>query len=127
VDKVVKAFKALNQYPSPTSARIMNAVTGSSGVTVLSSWSQTNLERGKSIKFQQTHFVDSVLKKVLDMTPVDTSSEYVEFSSVIMVWFTVCRTCVCCDKCCNSNGTPGRCKQRPRFMLAVLVMGILML
>jgi hypothetical protein len=90
VDKVVKAFKAVAQYPSPTSVRIMSAVTGSSGVTILSSWSQTNLERGKSIKFQQTHFVDSLLQQSSDMAPLDTSSEYVEFHSVIIGWFTVC-------------------------------------
>jgi hypothetical protein len=77
MDKVVKAFRAVTQYPSPTSARIMNAVTVSSGVTILSSWSQTSLERGKSIKFQRTHFVDSLLQKSSDVVPVDTSSEYV--------------------------------------------------
>lgn len=89
---MVKAFKAVTQYPSPTSVRIMNAVKGSSGVTILSSWSQTNLERGKSIKFQQTHFVDSLQQKSSDMAPVDISTEYVEFHSVIIGWFTVCVT-----------------------------------
>jgi hypothetical protein len=68
-------------YPTPTSARIMNGVIGSNGVTVLSSWSQRNLELGKSVKFQRTHFVDS-LEKASHMLPVDTTSEYVQLHSV---------------------------------------------
>ncbi|XP_069703712.1 acylamino-acid-releasing enzyme-like isoform X2 [Periplaneta americana] len=75
VDKVVKVFKAVVQYPSPTSARIMNGVAGSNGLTVVSTWSQRNLERGKSVKFQQTHFVDSSFQKFSDMIPMDTSFE----------------------------------------------------
>jgi acylaminoacyl-peptidase len=82
VDKVVKAFRAVTQYPLPTSVRIMDAVAVGSGVTILSSWSQTSLERGKSIKFQQTHFVDSLLHKSSDMAPVDTSSELMSGFSI---------------------------------------------
>jgi len=105
----------------------MDAVTVSSGVTVLSSWSQTSLERGKSIKFQQTHFVDSLLHKSLDMAPVDTSSEYVciPVSNYRLVYSLY--NCACCDKCHNSYSSLGRCKQRPVFMLAVLAMSILLL
>lgn len=89
---MVKAFKAVTQYPSPTSVRIMNALTVNNGVTILSSWSQTSLERGKSIKFHQTHFVDSLLQKSSDMAPVDTSSEYVYIPFRIIDWCTVCIT-----------------------------------
>jgi hypothetical protein len=81
VDTVVKVFRAVTQYPAPTSARIMNGVAGSNGVTVLSSWSQRSLERGKSVKFQRTHFVD-LSQKASDMLPVDTTSEYVHLHSV---------------------------------------------
>lgn len=124
---MVKAFRAVTQYPLPTSVRIMDAVTVGSGVTILSSWSQTSLERGKSIKFQQTHFVDSLLHKSSDMAPVDTSSEYVcaPLSNYRLVYSLY--NCACCDKYRNSYGTPGRCKQRPVFMLAVLAMSILLL
>lgn len=90
VDKVVKVFKAVTQYPAPTSARIMKGVTGSSGVTVLSSWSQRNLERGKSVKFQRTHFVDS-LQKASDMLPVDTTSELLSGFSKSEEWQGVVR------------------------------------
>lgn len=78
---MVKVFKAVTQYPAPTSARIMNGVAGSNAVTVSSSWSQRSLERGKSVKFQRTHFVDS-LQKASDLLPVDTTSEYVHLHSV---------------------------------------------
>jgi len=124
---VVKAFRAVSQYPSPTSVRIMDAVTVGSGMTILSSWSQTSLERGKSIKFQQTHFVDSLLHKSSDMAPVDTSSEYVyiPFSNYRLVYSLY--NCACCDICHNSHCTPGGCKQRPVFMLAVLAMSIWLL
>ena len=123
----MKAFRAVTQYPLPTSVRIMDAVAVGSGVTILSSWSQTSLERGKSIKFQQTHFVDSLLHKSSDMVPVDTSSEYVyvPLSNYRLVYSLY--NCACCDKCRNSYGTPGRCRQRPVFMLAVLAMSILLL
>lgn len=124
---MVKAFRAVTQYPSPTSVRIMDAVTVGRGVAVLSSWSQTSLERGKSIKFQQTHFVDSLLHKSSDMAPVDTSSEYVyiPFSKYRLVYSLY--DCACCYVCHNSHGTAGRCKQRPVFILAVLAMSILLL
>ncbi|KDR18399.1 acylamino-acid-releasing enzyme-like isoform X2 [Zootermopsis nevadensis] len=75
VDTVVKVFKAVLQYPSPTSASVMNGVAGSNGITILSSWSQGSLERLKSIKFQQTHIFDSSLNKVSDTLPVDISFE----------------------------------------------------
>jgi hypothetical protein len=92
VDKVVKVFRAVTQYPAPTSAKIMNGVIGSNGVTILSSWSQRNLEQGKSIKFQQTHFVDT-LEKASHMLPVDTTSEYVHLHSVVVTllrgWFAL--------------------------------------
>jgi hypothetical protein len=85
VDKVVKVFKTVGQYPSPTAARIMNGVAGSNGVTILSSWSQKNLERGKSVKFQQIHIIDSSFQKASDMLPVDTSFEYVHVHPVVVV------------------------------------------
>jgi hypothetical protein len=78
---VVRVFKAVTQYPAPTSARIMNGVVGTNEVTVVSSWSQRNLERGKPVKFQRTHFVNS-LQKASDMLPLDTTSEYVHLHSV---------------------------------------------
>jgi hypothetical protein len=82
---VVKVFKSVVQYPSPTSARVMNGVAGGNGMTVLSSWSQRSLERGKSIKFQLTHFVDSSLQKVSETLPVDISFEYVSFCFVVII------------------------------------------
>jgi hypothetical protein len=90
VDKVVKVFRAVTQYPAPTAARIMNGGAGGNGVTVLSSWSQRNLEQGKSVNFQRMHFVDS-LRKSSYMLPADTSPEYVHLHSVAVTllrgWF----------------------------------------
>ncbi|PSN32213.1 hypothetical protein C0J52_17007, partial [Blattella germanica] len=37
------------QYPSPTSARVMRVAAVENGVTVISGWSQRNLERGKTV------------------------------------------------------------------------------
>jgi hypothetical protein len=71
----VKVFRAVAQYPSPTSAKVMKTAIGNNTVTVLSTWSQRNLERGKSIKFQQMHFVDTSLQKSSDLLPVDVSFE----------------------------------------------------
>jgi hypothetical protein len=85
VDTIVKVFKAVLEYPSPTSAAVMNGVAGSNGITILSSWSQGSLERGKLVQFQQTHFVDSSLQKVSDTLPVDISSEYVQFYFVVIM------------------------------------------
>jgi hypothetical protein len=84
VDKVVKVFRAVAKYPTPSSARIMNGVAGSNGITVLSSWSQRNLEQGASVKFQRTHIVD-LKEKASHVLPVDTTSEYVHLHSVAVI------------------------------------------
>lgn len=81
----MKVFKSVLQYPSLTSATVFNGVAGSSGVTVLSSWAQGSLERGKTIKFQQTHLFDSSLQRVSDTLPVDISFEYVQFCFVVVM------------------------------------------
>ena len=75
-ETIVKIFKAAAQHPSPSSAWILQsaAATGKN-VTLISRWSQRNLERGKMVKFQQTHFIDSRTSKVTDMLPVDVSNE----------------------------------------------------
>nr|CAD7409200.1 unnamed protein product [Timema poppensis] len=75
VENIVKVFKKVAQYPSPTAARILKPPSNNGGLTITSVWSQRNLEREKSIKFQQTHFVDLSLQKSTDMYPVDISFE----------------------------------------------------
>lgn len=75
-DTIVKIFKSAAQQPAPASAWILNsgAAPGRS-VTLVSKWSQRNLERGKMVKFQQTHIFDPSVSKAIDMLPVDVSNE----------------------------------------------------
>ncbi|XP_034230379.1 acylamino-acid-releasing enzyme-like isoform X2 [Thrips palmi] len=75
-DTIVKIFKAAAQQPAPASAWILKsgAAPGKS-ITLLSKWSQRNLERGKMVKFQQTHIIDPSTSKATDMLPVDVSTE----------------------------------------------------
>lgn len=75
VDKVVKVYKTVAHYPSVTSARVLKSLVGGNGVTVLSSWSQRNLERGKSVKFQQMYIVDPSLQDHTELLPVDITFE----------------------------------------------------
>lgn len=75
-DTVVKIFKAAAQQPAPASAWILNSgVAPGKSITLLSKWSQRNLERGKMVKFQQTHIFDPSASKAIDMLPVDVSNE----------------------------------------------------
>ncbi|XP_067011010.1 acylamino-acid-releasing enzyme [Anabrus simplex] len=75
VDKVVKVFKTVAQYPTPSSARVLKFPQGVNTTTILTSWTQRNLERGKTIKFQQTHLIDTSISKASDMLPVDITFE----------------------------------------------------
>ena len=75
-ETIVKIFKTAAQNPSPVSAWILqSAASSGKSVTLISRWSQRNLERGKMVKFQQTHFVDPNTSKATDMLPVDVSNE----------------------------------------------------
>jgi len=72
---MVKIFRALAQNPACSGAQIVRFKRETNQVTVVSSWSQRNLERGKSSKFQQTHVADLSSKEVWDLPPVDISNE----------------------------------------------------
>ncbi|KAJ1522012.1 hypothetical protein ONE63_002334 [Megalurothrips usitatus] len=75
-DTIVKIFKAAAQNPAPSSAWILQSgAFPGKGVTLLTQWSQRNLERGKMVKFQQTHLFDLSTSKAVDMLPVDVSNE----------------------------------------------------
>ncbi|KAK3929233.1 Acylamino-acid-releasing enzyme [Frankliniella fusca] len=75
IETIVTLYKAAALVPAPSSAKILkNALPGKS-VTIISRWSQRNLERGKMVKFQQTHLFDPATCKATDMFPVDVSNE----------------------------------------------------
>lgn len=75
-ETIVKIFKAAAQHPAPASAWILKSgLSPGKSVTLISKWSQRNLERGKSVKFQQTHIFDLASSKATDMFPVDISNE----------------------------------------------------
>lgn len=74
IDKIVDLYKALSKFPSPTSARILNKHKNASNIPVISTWSQRNLEIGKTGKFQQYHWVDVSNKKSKTSLPSDCSN-----------------------------------------------------
>ncbi|KAJ8927445.1 hypothetical protein NQ314_020115 [Rhamnusium bicolor] len=68
VDKIVKTYKSLAQVPTLIGANIR-----SNGI-VSTSWSQRNLERGKTTKFTKDIFMSS-LTKLTEGMPMDISSD----------------------------------------------------
>lgn len=82
----MKTFRTVAQVPSITSARILNydlERKNLNPITIYSRWSQRCLERGKSIKFQQTYLVDTSSKDVISLIPTDSSSEQVIFLYIL--------------------------------------------
>ncbi|KAK7862069.1 hypothetical protein R5R35_011489 [Gryllus longicercus] len=73
VEKIVEIYRALAKFPSPTSARILNK-NNQSQFSVVSSWTQRNLEYGKMTKFQVFHHVDVCTKKSSSALPTDSSN-----------------------------------------------------
>ncbi|KAI5717437.1 hypothetical protein M8J77_005941 [Diaphorina citri] len=77
IEKFVNIYRTLAQFPSISSGYILkNGISSvKDSITVLSSWTQRNLERTKNTKFQQTHVVNLSTKDKTNMIPTDTSNE----------------------------------------------------
>uniref|UniRef100_A0A8D8QWV6 acylaminoacyl-peptidase n=1 Tax=Cacopsylla melanoneura TaxID=428564 RepID=A0A8D8QWV6_9HEMI len=77
IDKFVNIYRTLAQFPSISSGYILkNGISSlKDSITILSSWTQRNLERTKNTKFQQTHVVNLGTKDKTNMIPTDTSNE----------------------------------------------------
>lgn len=69
--KVLKTYETLSKIPAVAGGSI------NSNNTVTSIWTQRNLEKGKTTKFQRTLIIDQSarFKKLAEILPVDVSSE----------------------------------------------------
>ncbi|XP_043515527.1 acylamino-acid-releasing enzyme-like isoform X2 [Frieseomelitta varia] len=73
IENTVHLYKTLARNPSLSSARILDV--SENGITILSGWSQRNLERRTNQKFCQTHILDSKFQVQSDSFPMDTTVE----------------------------------------------------
>ncbi|CAD6208349.1 GSCOCG00003355001-RA-CDS [Cotesia congregata] len=79
VDKILKLYRSLAQYPSLSSAKL--TWVGDNQLIVRSSWSERNLERSSNQKYSVDYFISADNFKVVTSTfPVDITSEYVLLS-----------------------------------------------
>lgn len=67
-------YKTLVRNPSLTDAKIFEL--SENEISILSSWSQRNLERKTNQKFGQTHILNSKLQIQSQSFPFDTTTEY---------------------------------------------------
>jgi len=70
LDKIVKTYKSLSQIPALVGAQIQ------SQNVINSTWSQRNIEKGKTTKFTRTILLNN-FKNTEETLPVDVSSELV--------------------------------------------------
>lgn len=72
VEKITKIYRRLAQVPALTGAKVL-----ANGSVVCSSWTQRNIERGKTAKFLQTDIVskDNFETLFSDPLTVDISTE----------------------------------------------------
>ncbi|KAB0795385.1 hypothetical protein PPYR_12463 [Photinus pyralis] len=68
--KITQRYRELACVPFLSDARI-----GKNGATLSAVWSERNLERGKFVKFSKTYLLNSELRKYLDFSPCDVTSE----------------------------------------------------
>ncbi|XP_076680361.1 acylamino-acid-releasing enzyme isoform X2 [Andrena cerasifolii] len=79
IEKIVSLYKTLARNPSLSSAKILHVKD--SGVSIVSTWSQRNLERKKNQKFCQNHILDSRLKVLCENFPIDVTTELLSAST----------------------------------------------
>ncbi|XP_076752190.1 acylamino-acid-releasing enzyme isoform X2 [Xylocopa sonorina] len=79
VEKVVNLYKTLARNPSLTSAKIIKL--NENGISILSTWSQRNLERKTNQKFCQTHILNSKLQLQSETFPIDVTTELLSAST----------------------------------------------
>lgn len=73
VKKIVNLYKTLAQYPSLNGAKIFEL--SENRISILSAWSQRNLERKTNQKFCQDHILDSELQIQSECFPIDITTE----------------------------------------------------
>ncbi|XP_046143454.1 acylamino-acid-releasing enzyme-like isoform X1 [Osmia bicornis bicornis] len=73
IEKIVNLYKIIAKNPSLSGARILEA--GNNGISILSGWSQRNLERKTNQKFYQTHVLNSELQVQSESFPIDVTTE----------------------------------------------------
>ncbi|XP_043598877.1 acylamino-acid-releasing enzyme-like isoform X3 [Bombus pyrosoma] len=71
--KIVNLYKTLARNPSLTDAKIFGI--SENEVSIISAWSQRNLERKTNQKFFQTYILDSKLQVQFQSFPFDTTTE----------------------------------------------------
>ena len=79
IEKIVSLYKILARNPSLSSAKILHVKD--TGVSIVSTWSQRNLERKKNQKFCQNHTLDSELKVLSENFPIDVTTELLSAST----------------------------------------------
>lgn len=67
-------YKTLAQYPSLNGAKIFEL--SENRISILSAWSQRNLERKTNQKFCQDYILDSELQIQSECFPIDITTEY---------------------------------------------------
>nr|XP_012139802.1 PREDICTED: acylamino-acid-releasing enzyme-like isoform X1 [Megachile rotundata] len=80
VEKIVNLYKTLAKNPSLSGAKIIEATN--SRISILSAWSQRNLERKANQKFFQTHVLNPELQVQSESFPVDVTTELLSASTV---------------------------------------------
>ncbi|XP_076234008.1 acylamino-acid-releasing enzyme isoform X2 [Calliopsis andreniformis] len=79
IEKIVNLYKILARNPSLNGTRILQA--NDNGISLVSSWSQRNLERRTNQKFAQNHILDSNLKVLSESFPIDITTELLSAST----------------------------------------------
>lgn len=80
-------YKTLAQYPSLNGAKIFEL--SENRISILSAWSQRNLERKTNQKFCQDHILDSELQIQSECFPIDITTEYDIYIYVIEIKFII--------------------------------------
>lgn len=73
IEKVVNVYKSVTRFPVPVFAEILK--NDGNFISILSKWSQSNVETGKKVSSQQIYLLNDSLQKIQDFPPVDTSHE----------------------------------------------------
>ncbi|XP_017884457.1 acylamino-acid-releasing enzyme-like [Ceratina calcarata] len=73
VEKIVNLYKTIARNPSLAGAKIVEL--NSNKISILSTWSQRNLERKLNQKFCQSHILDSKFQVQSETFPIDVTTE----------------------------------------------------
>ncbi|XP_015439010.1 PREDICTED: acylamino-acid-releasing enzyme-like isoform X2 [Dufourea novaeangliae] len=79
IEKIVSLYKTLARNPSLSCAKILRVTDN--GISILSGWSQRNLERKTNQKFCQNYILDSKLQVQSENFPIDVTTELLSAST----------------------------------------------